>query len=590
VASPRIDPITLSVVAHRLESITREIGVAMAAAARSPIFSEAHDFSCFLTDADGIVVTQADGLPIHTGCGGTAVRAVLERFRRDVRPGDSFLVNDPYLGGGNHLPDGVIATPLFAGRRLMFFACNRAHQVDIGGGAPGTYNPRAREIFHEGLRIPPVRVASGGHILDDVLGLVAANSRQPDVLRADLEAMIGSTRLGARRLAELVAQLGAAATRRYCAALLDASERRMRSELRRIPDGVYRGQDAMNNDCWSEREVIVRVTIEARDGRLEVDFEGSDPQIPAYKNSSMANTLSAVYLAVALLVDPTIPHNEGAYRPISVRAPLGSVVNPRAPAPVGSCTVHPAIEIMHACWRALAPALPDQSSAGWGKEVRPITTSGPPDAPRVVYHSLTPPGAGAVKGRDGYDSLASLVGLGGSYAPSVERWERQFPIRIRRSELRPDAAGPGQWRGGTGAVYEVELLEDSICAMRAEGVRTPSGFGARGGGDGAPGRAIADPGTARERDLPQNDVIELPAATVIRIEAPGGGGWGDPLARDPQRVAADCADGILSVERATADYALAVDPVSFALGEPRTAELRSRLRSHPYTPIGDGPG
>lgn len=586
-ASRRIDPITLSVVSHRLESITREIGVAMAAAARSPIFSEAHDFSCFLTDADGVVVTQADGLPIHTGCGGTAVRAVLERFAGDVRLGDSFLVNDPYVGGGNHLPDSVVATPVFAGRRVLFFACNRAHQVDIGGGAPGTYNPRAREIFHEGLRIPPVRVVAGGRLLDDVLGLVAANSRQPEVLRADLEAMIGSTRLGARRLGELVDWLGPAATRRYAAALLDASEQRMRAELRRIPDGVYRGEDAMNNDCWSEREVVVRATITARDGQLEVDFAGSDEQIPAYKNSSIANTMSAVYLAVALLVDPTIPHNEGAYRPITVRAPLGSVVNPRAPAPVGSCTVHPAIEVMHACWKALASALPERSSAGWGKEVRPITTSGPADAPRVVYHSLTPPGAGAVKGRDGYDSLASLVGLGGSYAPSVERWERQFPIRIRRNEYRTDAAGAGQWRGGVGTVYEVELLEGSICAMRAEGVRTPSGFGAAGGADGAPGRALADLGTPRERELPQNDVVELPAGTVVRIESPGGGGWGDPFARDPAAVAAACADGTVSIGAAARDYRVVVDPVTHVVDEAATTRLRGRSKRRPYTRGGD---
>jgi N-methylhydantoinase B len=548
-----LDPITLSIVWHRLESITREIGAVMAATARSPIFAEAHDFSCFLTDHDGVVVTQADGLPIHTGCGGTAVRAVLERFRGHLRPGDVFLVNDPYVGGGNHLPDAVIARPVFARPaegepRLLFFACNRAHQTDVGGGAPGTYNPRATEIFQEGLRIPPVRVR------DDLLELVALNTRQPEVLRADLAAMVGSTAIGARRLEGLIDQLGADPTAAYVAALLDWSERRMRAELGRIPDGLYRGEDAMNNDCRSEREVVVRATIRVRGGELDVDFVGTDPQIPAYKNSSFANTLSAVYLAVALLVDTTIPHNEGAYRPIRVAAPLGTVVNPRPPAPVGSCTVHPAIEIMHAVWKALAPGLPEQASAGWGKEVRPITTSGPADAPRVVYHSLTAPGAGAVRGRDGFDALASLVNLGGSYAPSVERWERQYPIRIRRNELRADAAGAGQWRGGTGQLYEVELLEDSICSVRAEGVRTPSGFGAAGGQDGAPGRARARVPGAGERDLPQNDVVELPAGTVILIESPGGGGWGDPRRRDPAQVAADVRDELLSPERARELY------------------------------------
>ncbi|TAK23408.1 MAG: hydantoinase B/oxoprolinase family protein [Chloroflexota bacterium] len=550
-----IDPVTLSITWHRFESIAREIGAVMAATARSPIFSEAHDFSCFITDAAGIVVTQADGLPIHTGCGGTAVRSIIEQFGGNVSDGDVFIVNDPYLGGGNHLPDAVVATPVFHQGSLLFYACNRAHQTDIGGGAPGTYNPRATNIFQEGLRIPPTRLCRGGGIIDDVLGLIAANTRQPDVIRADIGAMIGSTAIGRRRLLDLADSLGGEGTRLYTRALLDAAERLMREELRRIPDGVYVGHDAMNNDCRSPRDVTVRVRIEARDGTLDVDFDGSDEQIPAYKNSSFANTLSAVYLAVALLVDTSIPRNEGAYRPIRVRAPLGSVVNPRAPAPVGSCTVHPAIEIMHACWRALTPALGNRASAGWGKEVRPITTSGPADAPRVVYHSFTAPGPGAAHGRDGFDNLASLVGQGGSYAPSVERWERQFPIRILQNEYRLDGAGAGQWRGGTGQIYEVLLHEDSLCSMRAEGTRTPSGFGVLGGGDGAPGMARAWlPGDEAPRDLPQNDIIDLPAGTRVRIDSPGGGGWGDPASRDPESTSADVRDGILSPARARRDY------------------------------------
>lgn len=577
--SEPLDPITLSIVHHRLESIAREIGTVMSATARSPIFSEAHDFSCFLTDAEGIVVTQADGLPIHTGCGGTAVRAVLGRFGDDIHPGDVFLVNDPYVGGGNHLPDGVIARPVFAGQERLFFACNRAHQADMGGGAPGTYNPRAREIFAEGLRIPPLRLVSRGSVVGDVVDLVTINTRQPDVLRADLGAMMGSTAIGARRLEEMVAWLGPAATRSYTAALLDAAERRMRAELRRIPDGTYRGEDRMNNDCWSDREVAIRVTIRAEAGSLEVDFAGSDEQIAAYKNSSHANTLSAVYLAIALLVDPTIPHNEGTYRPIRVTAPQGSIVNPRSPAPVGSCTVHPAIEIMHACWRALEPALPLDSSAGWGKEVRPITTSGPPESPRVVYHSLTAPGAGAVRGRDGFDALASLVNLGGSYAPSVERWERQFPIRIRRNEYRVDAAGPGQWRGGTGQVYEVELLEPSVCAMRAEGVRTASGFGAQGGGDGEPGRARASAAGQAPRDLPQNDLVELPAGTVIQIESPGGGGWGRPTDRPLEAVLTEHRDGLLSAARARGLYGVVIDESTDSIDRAATAVLRHGVGS-----------
>ena len=236
----RHDPVILALVQNRLDHISRQMGWVMLRTARSPIF-QSHDFSCFITGPGGLLVSQADGCPVHTGSGGFAVRGILKAFGSDIAPDDAFLVNDPYLGGGNHLPDWVIVRPVFVGNQLVAFTCNRAHQSDIGGGAAGTYNPRATEIFHEGLRLPPVRVVRKGEILHDFWNVLLANTRTPELLDGDLRAMLGSTQIGAERVMQLFEELGIEQGMIYITGILDHAERRMRAEIAALPDGVYIG-------------------------------------------------------------------------------------------------------------------------------------------------------------------------------------------------------------------------------------------------------------------------------------------------------------------------------------------------------------
>lgn len=555
-----IDPITVAVLQHRLDCLTQEMGLVMVRAARSPIFSQAHDFSCFLCDANGQMISQADGIPIHTGSGGFAARAAIRAFAPDIHPEDVFLVNDPYVAGGNHLPDWVVITPSFADGRLLGYACIRAHQADIGGGAAGTYNSQATEIFHEGIRIPPVKLHERGRLRRDLFDLITLNTRCPEIVASDVSAMVGAVRIGAQRLGEIARGIGLDMTPRYFAALLDYAEARMRHELSLVPDGRYEAEETMNNDCFSDRPVRIRVAITVSGSDITVDFTGTDPQIAAFKNSALANTHSAVYIGLATMVDPDIPHNEGTYRMVRIIAPEGSVVNPRPPAPVTYDTVFPAHDIVHCCWKALGQALPDRAPAGWGKAAFPIMTgTGRDGQPYVMYHWGGSSAGGAVKGRDGFDQIGQLISLGGLVLPNLEAAEQLYPVHFVRREFRRDAAGAGEFRGGTGVDYVVRIEEPAVFSLRGEGLRTRSGFGVQGGRDGAEARITIDPGTPAERQLPQYAILTL-GPCVFRLESAAGGGWGDPRRRRREAVLRDVADGILSPEAALRDYGVPVEP------------------------------
>jgi N-methylhydantoinase B len=570
----KIDPVTLTVVLNKLDTITREMGIIMTRSSQTPIFSESHDFSCFLSDDQGRLISQADGIPIHTGGGGFAVRAVLEYWGDDINPGDVFLSNDPYVAGGNHLPDWVVFRPVFSGDRLLAFACNRAHQVDIGGGAPGTYNVLATEIFHEGLRLPPVKLYERGRMRRDLLDLIRTNTRRPEAVVGDLGTMIGSTLVGARRIEVLCTDYGEVGLRRYFGALLDYSEQRMRHAIETIPDGTYSASESMNNDCFSEREVPINVTLRKIGSDIEVDFTGTSPQIAAFKNSSLANTHSAVYVAVSTLFDPEIPHNEGSYRMISVVAPEGSLVNPRPPAPVTYCTVYPAHEIIHCVWKALAQVLPARVSAGWGKAANPISVCR--NEPLYHWHCL--PAAGAIDGRDGFEQFGLLPTLGGLVIANVEVYEQCYPVEFDRWELRVDGGGPGKYRGGTGAECVVRILEPATHILRAEGLRTPSGFGICGGMDGKAGtNELAEAG-AELRPAPPYGIIRT-APCQMRLCSAGGGGWGDPLERDPDAVRDDVRDGLVSTESARRDYGVILAGPEMKVDPDATVQLRMRMRS-----------
>ena len=579
-----LDPIVLALMQNRLDQISRHMGWVMTRTARSTIFSQSHDFSCFITTPDGTLVANADGIPIHTGGGGFAVRALLRRFGGRMQPGDVFILSDPYVAGGNHLPDWVISRPIWVDGStgepvIAGFCCNRAHQSDIGGGLAGTYNPEATEIWHEGIRLPVIKLVDAGEVRDDIWELLLINSRTPELLDGDLRAMLGSTQIGAERVMALVDELGVAPYLKYLDGVLDHADRRMRAAVAELPDGIYYGEDHSDNDCFQKMDIAIRVALTIEGDEIVADFSESDPQILGFKNSSLANTYSAVFLAIASFFDPSIPRNEGTYRCLTIIAPEGTIVNALPPAPMTMNTVYVAHEIVHAVWRALAAADPSRACAGWSKTMHGHVTGRNADGTAWVmyqWHAMGTPGATAE--RDGFIQMGHLITLGGLDLPNLEFHEQMYPVRYIRHEQRIDNAGAGATRGGAGVRYEADILVPATWSFRAEGLDTPSGYGVQGGMTGGVGYEWVVPAEADADGptfiAPKYGVKRLGPARMI-AETPGGGGWGDPFTRDLELVLRDVRDEVVSVAAAARDYGVAIGADGRSVDVEATAALRA---------------
>jgi N-methylhydantoinase B len=543
------DPITVSVVQHRLGAIVEEMGEAMLRTAYSQILNSSRDFSTAICGADGRLIAQAEHVPIHVGAMPWAARAVGAFFAGEIRRGDVYLLNDPYHGG-NHLPDLTAFVPVFAGRRHLFWSINRAHQSDIGGATHGAYNPAATEIYQEGLRVTPLRLYDRGVLRRDVLAMLATNVRHPRDFEGDLAAMIGSAHLGERRLEALLGELGAARLNAAIAAVLDGAERQARAVVRRWKDGVYRGEAVLDDDGHGAENVRIRATVTKRGSDLVVDLSRSDPQTKGFVNSSHANMQSAVAMAFAYLIDPATPKNDGTFRPLKVIAKPGTVVWAENGAPLTLCTSHCANEIVEAIVKAVAPACPDRAMAGWGRRFRIAIQGEDPRSGRpFIWHLFhARPGGGASPAGDGWHSAGEWHAVGGIKFGSVEVAEARFPLFFRRHELRPDSAGAGRFRGGAGTELELamETTKPALGNTAGDGARHGA-CGLLGGKDAAPHRYVLRSRGRPARVLRTKETgIEIRPGDVFRILSGGGGGWGSARERTAAARRADRRDGLVS--------------------------------------------
>src|SRR5919106_3595978 len=348
-----IDPITVSVLTHRFEAIVQEMGEAMLRTAYSQILNSSRDFSTAICDVQARLVAQAEHVPIHVGAIPWAVAAVRDAFAGRTRPGDVFLLNDPYHGN-NHLPDLTAFVPVFVDGAVAFWSVNRAHQSDIGGSTHGAYNPGATEIWQEGIRITPLKLYEAGELRDDVLKMIATNVRHPHDFMGDLRAMIGSARVGERRLLALIEEYGSKTVIDAVDEILDGAERQARACVAMWKDGVFRGESVLDDDGHGITDIAIRATVTKKADTLTVDLRASDPQVKGFVNSSYPNTMSSVHMALAYLIDPRTPKNSGSFRVVDVLTRPGTIVHPNPPAPVTLATNHCAQEIMEAIIKALA--------------------------------------------------------------------------------------------------------------------------------------------------------------------------------------------------------------------------------------------
>jgi N-methylhydantoinase B len=549
---PSTDPVTVSVVLHRLHAIVEEMGEAMLRTAYSQILNSSRDFSTAITDPEGRLIAQAEHVPIHVGALPWAVKSVHDFFRGRINPGDVFLLNDPYRGG-NHLPDLTAFVPVFDGDRLAFWSINRSHQSDIGGATHGAYNPAATEIWQEGLRVPPLRLYDRGRLIDDVNELLVLNVRHPRDFRGDLAAMIGSARVGERRLQALLSEFGSADTHAAIESVLDGAERQVRAVIRQWPDGVYYGEAMIDDDGHRFKDIHIRAKVTKRDSDLEVDLTDCHEEVDGFINSAYPNTRSAVVVALSYLIDPETPKNDGAFRPVTVVTREGTIVHPRPGKPVTLSTNCCGQEIIEAVIKALAPACPDRAMAGWGRRFR-IAIKGvdPRTTKPFIWHLFhARPGGGASPAGDGWPGAGEWQAAGGIKFGSVEVAELRFPLFFRKHQFRPGSGGDGRYRGGPGGDLElaVEVAEPAVANTAGDGVKYGA-CGILGGRDGAPHRyALRSAGRA-ERVLKTKEAgIAIQPGDVIAAKSGGGGGWGDPAERSAEDQARDVTLGFVDAER-----------------------------------------
>ena len=575
-----IDPITLEVIRNRLDSIVREMGDITLRTARSAVVYVGRDFSCGLFNPWAELLSVGIGSPVHIFPIVWQVKKTLSRFEGDVNPGDIFIGNDPY-DGGTHLNDVLIFQPVFYEGDLVSFAANRAHWYDIGGMVPGSLSGSAREIFQEGLRIPPIRLGQNNQLNRDIVDMVLLNVRTPDDVRGDIHAQVASCRIAGHRIVELIRRYGRDVVLDAYNEILDSSERRMRGAIGSLTRGSVRHEGYTDNDGVGTDQKRIRVAITTEGDSLHVDYTGTADQSQGPLNVGLALANCFAFIGVKSVVDPDGPINSGCFRPIRVTAPEGSMLNASAPAAgggmgeVGMAAVYTMV--------ALSKLVPDMVTAEEGAGANHAIIAGTDarlaDPHRFIYYDYPPGGGGARSGSDGLDFVRSIRS-GNVNIQSLEVLESLYPVLFHRHELRLDSGGPGRTRGGLGGVREYRTPSDGSFSMLSDHALVPPA-GIFGGVPGALGRWEVVRGGTTLDVSPQFGSkatgFPIQAGDVVRMSSFGGGGYGDPLERELSLVREDVLDGKVSLEQARDAYGVVLDSRTNDIMEEATSLRRAQL-------------
>jgi N-methylhydantoinase B len=556
------DPVELEIFKNLYHSIAEEMGAALRRTAFSPNIKERRDYSCAVFDSDGEVIAMGDHMPVHLGSMPMSVQAAIAAC--EMEPGDVVMLNDPFRGG-THLPDITLVAPVYVWRepalsgnrrgtrprkariRPDFYVASRAHHADVGGAYAGSMG-LCREIYQEGLRIPPVKIVRAGAMDRDVLALLLNNVRTPEEREGDLGAQLAACHTGAERLREMCRRYGVERAKRACKELLEYSEELMRAFLQRVPPGRYRAEDFLDGDGISDKAVKIAVEVQVhkkldagatKRGRepalslskgrprhmVTVDFTGSDPQVEGSVNAVAAITYSACFYVFRCLLAEDVPATAGLMRPVRVIAPEGTIVNARPPAAVAGGNVETSQRIVDVLLRALAQAIPERIPAAASGTMNNLTIGGvdPRTGELFAYYETIAGGMGARPGKAGVSGVH--VHMTNSLNTPAEALEYAYPLRVRRYSLRPGSGGAGKFRGGDGIVREIEALTDCEVTLLAER-RTRGPWGLDGGGDGAPGKTSIIRRDGSVENMPGKFSTRLRPGERIMIESPGGGGWG----------------------------------------------------------------
>ena len=580
VPAAALDPVTLEVLRGRLTTIADEMEMVLLKSSYSPLVKEALDATAAIFDRHGKTIAQAEALPAHLGMLTASVQRIARDYHQGVaRPGDAYILNDPY-DGGTHLPDVTVVTPVFDGDTLVAYCGTMSHHQDVGGSAPGSTAPNAVDLHAEGIRIPLLKLVDAEHGFNEtLLAMLLANVRVPISFRGDLEAQLAACRTGVRRVQEVCGEYGRDVLFAGVEALMDYAERMTRAVIERIPDGTYEFHDFLDDDGVVPEPIRIQVKVTVRGSGIHFDFTGTAPQRRAAINCVPSSTLSAVYFAVRALTGTAVPNNNGCYRPISVELPAGTIVNPNYPAPVAARAIT-FKRIVDALLGALAKAVPDRIYAASSGIVNVMYVGGfdPEKQARFVGFIGVPMGGGmgARPTKDGIDVVET--DLNNTIRYPIEACEAELPLRVRALRLWTDSGGAGRYRGGLGYEAEVEWLRgDALVTLRQERHKIHP-WGLLGGSTAPTCRSVLRRADGREEELAAKQVISVRAGDRILMWITGGGGYGSPFDREPRAVLDDVLDGRVSRQAAAAAYGVVLqgDTVDETATQRRRAALRAR--------------
>jgi len=570
-----VDPITLQVIQARLAGIVQEMQNSLFRTGYSTIIRESQDASCAILNTAGDVVAQHVVLPLHMGAFPACAAAILRTFpAAEIQEGDAFIINHPYLGGSPHAPDMGVLTPIFYRGDWVGFAANMAHKSDIGGTVPGSGSGNAREIFQEGLHLPPVKFMSRLQPVKEIEAVITANSRTPALVIGDLHGQVGAARLGERRIIELMERYGKETVRESTKLLSDYTESRVRQTIAAWPDGESEGESFVDHDGIDlNRPIRVHVKISKQGNRIHFDFSDCSDQTTGPANIRPPLVRAACAYCLVALVDRFLPINQGLARVVEATFRQGSVVDPRFPAAVNTY-MPTALTVAEAIFRALAPLVPEKRIAGGSGSAALVLGGRDASSNRAyVHYEIFSGGTGARSGKDGVSATA--FHLSNCKTAPIEIIESEFPTRVERFEMIPDSGGAGRWRGGLGFARDYRILTDDVRFSMRTDKHAIEPWGGDNGSPGGKGSCIINPGATDQKGLPSRfGDYRLQQGDLLRLERPGGGGLGNPLERPVENVLEDVRQGYVSMMRARSDYGVVVDRVG---GEPTLNLTETRL-------------
>jgi N-methylhydantoinase B len=574
----KVDPILLEVMRNALYSITDEMMGALIRTSYSTNIKDRRDCSCSLFLPDGRVVAQSEmsATPLHLGTLLASVPTILEDIPpQKMNPGDHIVYNRPYPQGPGHLNDITLVSPVFHGGELIALVANLAHHVDVGGFAPGSMPFGVWETFQEGIQIPPVKIVQEGKVVEDILSLISVNVRTEVEFKGDMMAQIASNNKGEQRLTDLLNRFGLEMTLFYMEEGMNYSERRMRDGIRNIPNGSYSFEDFIEGDGFSDELIPIRCTVRVEDEDIHFDFSETSPQVRGPLNCRLKSAASGPYFVMKSMIDPEVPPNDGTYRPIHITIPEGSLLNAEFPHAVCLANIITSARVADVLIGAMIKALPDRGIAACHGTINIINIGGrdPVSGRLFNYIETYGGGQGAMKKQDGMDGVHCH--MSNTRNAPVEIIEATYPLRVLRYGLVPDSEGPGRNRGGLGMMREFEILTDDLTLTLGSDRAKIKPWGVFGGEGGQ---------TSSSSIFRDDEEIPIPSKITTQIKqgdrfvtiTPGGGGWGDPLERDPEKVRHDVQEGLISIEGAADKYGVIIDPESLSVNAIITKQLRNR--------------